>query len=104
MSQSRAEPPKEQPVKAWGLLRGGPTFWGSQPSRGTCISAEAPLGPGLPLEVEQQPLLLRAHVDATHGAYVLPRRLEFHFAGIQQVLVGTRVVFLNEFNDVVNQW
>ena len=41
-------------------------------------------------------------MEATHGAFVCPSHLEMNFA-VVQILVGARVVFLNVFDEVVNQ-
>lgn len=61
------------------------------------------LGPDLlPETVQLLLLLLRAQVDAGHGADELSHLLELGFEGIQ-VLMDVRAVLVHAFDDVVNQ-
>lgn len=61
------------------------------------------LGPNLlPEAVQLLLLLLRAQVDARHGADDLSHLLELGFEGIQ-VLVDVWAVLVHAFDDVVNQ-
>lgn len=64
---------------------------------------ELVLGPDLlPEAVQLLLLLLRAQVNARHGADELPHLLELGFEGIQ-VLVDIWAVLVHAFDDVVNQ-
>lgn len=56
----------------------------------------------LPQVVQLLLLLLRAQLDARHGADESAHLLEFGFEGIQ-VLVDIRAVFVHAFDNVVNQ-
>lgn len=97
MSQFRAELPRD--AASWEVA---PLLGDLNHAKVLIFLHQPLLGPGLPLEVGQQQLLLRAYMEATHGAFVCPSHLELNFA-VVQILVGARVVFLNVFDDVVNQ-
>lgn len=97
MSQFRAELPRDG--ASWEVV---PLFGDLNHAEVLLFLDQPLLGPGLPLEVGQQQLLLRAYMDATHGAFVFPSHLEVNFAVIQ-ILVGTRLASPNVFSDVINQ-
>lgn len=97
MSQFRAELPRDG--ASWEVV---PLFGDLNHAEVLLFLHQPLLGPGLPLEVGQQQLLLRAYMDATHGAFVFPSHLEVNFV-VVRILVGTRLASPNVFSDVINQ-
>lgn len=97
MSQFRAELPRDG--ASWEVV---PLFGDLNHAEVLLFLHQPLLGPDLPLEVGQQQLLLRAYMDATHGAFVFPSHLEVNFA-VVRILVGTRLASPNVFSDVINQ-